>query len=72
MFDYTEDIVTGVLHRTDLYDAAPEDLIGEWVVAVGNKSHDVFILPCAQARILADSIYSALRQAEAGNGPGPD
>lgn len=71
MFDYTEDVLTASLRRTEDYDDAPEDLIGEWVVAIGTESDDIFVLPPAQAALLAESIRAQLEAAAQGRGPGP-
>ncbi len=71
MFDYTEDDIQAILRRTEDYDGAPVDLIGEWVVAIGTESDDIFILPPAQAAILAESIRTQLEAAAQGRGPGP-
>ncbi len=71
MFDYTDEVITASLARTEEFEGAPEDLIGEWVVAIGTESTDIFILPLAQAAILADSIRAQLEAAAEGRGPGP-
>ena len=71
MFDFTDEVISASLQRTEYHDNAPEDLLGEWVVAIATESTDIFVLPLAQAAILADSIRAQLEAAAQGRGPGP-